>query len=125
YGALRTRQVFDLKPDQVTKLVAGNVTVERDSSSKWKLVAPAQGVLDNDGLQHLLDAFCQLRAEEFARPRTDADAGLGTTIQVTASNTTHWLALATNGPAAADACELTFKLAEPVVQTLTKPIVTG
>jgi len=119
-GSLRTRQVFDLKSDQVTKLVAGNTTVARDGSGKWKLVAPAQGVLDTDSLNHLLDAFCQLRAEEFGEPYTDVAPP---TLTVTVGETTHWIVIDKDGQAVADACELRFKLSEPVVRTLTKDLV--
>lgn len=123
YGALRTRRVFDLRPEHVTKLVAGTVTLERDTQGRWKLVEPPQGALDNDSVQHLLEAFCQLRAEEFGRVKTHPDAGLGTTIKATVGDTTHWLSIAPDRQAAADACELTFTLSAPVVQTLTKGLV--
>jgi len=122
YGVLRTRQIFDLKPDQITKLVAGNVIVARDAPGKWKLVEPPQGVLNVDGLQNLLALLCRLQGEEFGRARTEQDAGLGATIKVTIGDTTHWLSVAKDGQAAADTCELTFKLSEPVVQTLTKEL---
>jgi hypothetical protein len=123
YGALRARQVFDLKPSQVTSLVAGGVTVARDSQGSWKLVEPPQGVLDADGLQHLLDALCQLRAEQFGRPRIEADAALGVTIKLSTSDAAHWISVAKDAQAASDTCELTFTIPAPVAQTLTKEIV--
>ncbi len=123
YRALRSRRVFDLKPEQVTKLVAGTVTLERDAQGRWKLIEPAQGALDNDSVQHLLEVFCQLRAEEFGRAKTDTDTGLGTTIKATVGETTHWLSIASDRHAAADECEQTFMLSDPVVQTLTKGLV--
>jgi hypothetical protein len=43
------------------------VVVDRGADKKWKLVEPSQGVLDKDVLQHLLDEWGALRAEEFVR----------------------------------------------------------
>jgi hypothetical protein len=120
YGTFRTRQIFDLKPEQVTKLTVGDVTVERDTAGKWKLTAPPQGVLDVDALQNLLALLCRLRADDFGRDRTDQDAG---TIKFTVGDATHWLSVASDGQSAADTSELTFKLPPPVVQTLTKEFV--
>src|SRR5208282_3654054 len=40
-------------------------------------VEPAQGVLDNDALQHVLDEFAALRAEEFIREGRDNLAEYG------------------------------------------------
>ncbi len=122
YGVFRSRQVFDLKPNQITKLAAGPVTVARDSDGKWKLVEPAQGVLDADKLQHLLDAFCQLRAESFGAGKTENLTGVK--LQASIGETTHWLTVAPDGQAEADACELSFRLEPPVVQTLTNAFVT-
>jgi len=45
--------------------------VERGADKKWKLVEPSQGILDNDALQHLLDEWGALRAEEFVREGRD------------------------------------------------------
>ena len=101
----------------------GFATYTRDAQGKWQLVAPAQGALDLDSVQHLLEAFCQLRAEEFGRGKADSDATRGTTLKASVGDTTHWLAVAPDGQAAADVCDLTFKLAPPVVQTLTKELI--
>jgi hypothetical protein len=69
--AVRDRRLSDLQPEQIKKLTiqkrSGPAIVERDAQNKWRLVEPAQGVLDNDALQRLLDAFAQLRAEKFLR----------------------------------------------------------
>lgn len=69
--AVRTRKLADLKPDQITKLTietgAQQYVLERDAEKKWKLVQPVQGALDVEGLNSLLNAFTQLRAQEFVR----------------------------------------------------------
>jgi hypothetical protein len=122
YGVFRARQVFDLKPDQVTKLQSGSVTVARDPDGKWKLVEPAQGVLDADKLQHVLAAFCQLHAESFGTGKTESLTG--TKLQAGIGDTTHWLVVTPDGQAEADVCELSFRLDPPVVQTLTNTFVT-
>jgi hypothetical protein len=71
YLALRTRQLAELNVDQISRLTVakqtGKVIVERNTDGKWHLIEPAQGVLDNDALQRLLDALAQLRAGEFFR----------------------------------------------------------
>jgi hypothetical protein len=123
YAAFRSRRVFDLKPDQITKLEVGPVTVARAAQGKWQLVAPTQGALDTDSVNHLVELLSELRAESFGRAMTDGDAALGTTIRVTVGDATHWLSIASDRQAAADSCELTFELAPAVVQTLTKPLV--
>jgi hypothetical protein len=65
---------------------------------KWKLVEPSQGVLDNDALQRVLDAFATLRAESFVREGHDnlGEYGLDepeTTLIATAGEKTYTLAL--------------------------------
>jgi hypothetical protein len=73
--ALRVRRLVELKPDQITKLTAqsanSHVALERGTDGKWKLTEPSQGVLDNDALNSLLDAFTQLRAVDFVRQGRD------------------------------------------------------
>lgn len=68
-NALRTRKLAAITPDQITKLTiqrgASAVTVDRNTDKKWKLVEPAQGVLDIEALHKFLEAFTQLNAQEF------------------------------------------------------------
>ena len=121
YGALRARSVFDLKPDQIMKLEAGNVTVTR-AAGNWKLVAPAEGRLDTNAVQAVVAALARLHAESFGRPKAEPDAGLGYTIKATVGDATHWLAVAPDGQAAANSVELTFQLPPATVATLTNSL---
>ncbi len=79
--ALRTRRLASFEPDQVKKLAIQNgpsrVVLDRDAQNKWHLTEPAQGALDNDGLQRLLDAFAHLRAEQFIREGRESLAEYG------------------------------------------------
>jgi len=102
YLALRSHRLTDGSPEEITKLViegtAGKVVVERGADKKWKLVEPAQGILDNDALQHLLDEWGALRAEQFVREGRDnlAEYGLDqpeVTITARAGDRTYSLAL--------------------------------
>ncbi len=138
YLALRSRRLVGGSSEEITKLViegkAGKVVVERGADKKWKLVEPAQGVLDNDALQHLLDEWGTLRAEEFIRDGRDnlAEYGLdqpGATITVTAGEGTHSLALGkSQGPDSQYALwsepALVFTISTSGANTLTKSIVT-
>ena len=99
---LRTHELASLKTDQVTKLMvenmSGKVTLQRDADRKWKLLEPAQGVIDNDTLQRVLDEFASLHAEEFVREGRDnlAEYGLDqpeVTLTATAGDKTYTLAL--------------------------------
>ncbi|MCG3146700.1 MAG: hypothetical protein PCFJNLEI_00134 [Verrucomicrobiae bacterium] len=122
YGAFRSRTIFQYKPEEITRLTVGAVTLERDDQGRWKLVAPAQGVLDADAANAIAGLVAGLRAEAFGRPKTDAD-NANLVIQFKAGSATHWLANAADGQSAADNTELTFRLAEPVIATLTKKLV--
>jgi hypothetical protein len=102
YPALRSRRLTDGSPGEITKLVidgkAGRVVIERGTDKKWKLVEPSQGILDNDALQHLLDEWGALRAEQFIREGRDnlVEYGLDqpeATITVTAGDRTYSLGL--------------------------------
>lgn len=79
--ALRTRRLTELKPEQITQLTlqraASEVKLDRASDGKWRLTEPAQGVLDNDALARLLDAFCQLHAHDLLRESADKPAEFG------------------------------------------------
>lgn len=121
YGVLRSRSVFDLKPEQITKLVAGNVTVTREGGN-WKLVAPADSALDTNAVQAVVESFAKLQAESFGRPKAEPDAGLGYAIKATVGDATDWLAVAPDGHAAASSVELTFQLPAAVVTTLTNSV---
>jgi hypothetical protein len=102
YLALRSHRLTDGSPEEITKLVvegkAGKATVERGADKKWKLVEPPQGILDNDALQHFLDEWGALRAEQFIREGRDnlAEYGLDqpeATITATAGDRSYSLAL--------------------------------
>jgi hypothetical protein len=102
YLALRSRHPNDMPSEEITKLViegkAGKVALERGADKKWKLVEPSQGILDNDALQHLLDEWAALRAEEFVREGREnlAEYGLDqpeATITATAGDRTRSLEL--------------------------------
>jgi hypothetical protein len=102
YLVLRSRLVADLKTDEIVKLAieknTGKVILQRGADGKWKLVEPSQGVLDNDALQRVLDAFATLRAEGFIREGRDnlAEYGLDapeTTLAATAGDKTYTLTL--------------------------------
>ncbi|HXI85358.1 MAG TPA: DUF4340 domain-containing protein [Verrucomicrobiae bacterium] len=102
YLALRARTLVDLKSDQVTKLTierkSGKVTLQRDADKKWKLMEPAQGVIDNDALQRLLDELASVYAEEFVREGRDnlAEYGLDqpeATVAATLGDKTYTLTL--------------------------------
>ena len=67
----RSRRIAGFTPEQISKLViqkpTGPIVLERDADAKWRLVEPAQGALDNDGLARLLDGLAQLRAQDFLK----------------------------------------------------------
>jgi hypothetical protein len=119
YSALRRRQVLDLKPEQIESFTSGDNVAVREQGT-WKLQKPANGVLNVDVLNHAVDAFCKLRAESFEStlekrvPCYEVSASGG--------NTNYGLCFM-GGLAASDACELSFKLSEPVMQTLTNAFV--
>ena len=118
YGSLRSRTVFDLQPEQITKLGAGNVTVAR-AAGHWQLVTPVDGGLDTNAVQTVVAALAKLQAESFGRPKAEPDSGLGFLLKATVGDTTDWLAVAPDGQAAASSVELTFQLPAAVVTALT------
>ena len=123
YSALRSRQVFDLKPDRITRLVAGSVTVVRERG-QWKLVAPAQGVLNVEAVNAAAAMFARLQADSFGPAKGADEDGRNATMTATLGTATHWLTVATNGQATASSAELTFQLPAPAVATLLKPWLT-
>jgi hypothetical protein len=68
---IRDRRVSGLNVAEITKLTLarreGAVVLERGADNAWKLVEPAQGAFDNDGLTALLDTLAQLEAQQFVR----------------------------------------------------------
>jgi hypothetical protein len=138
YLALRSRLVADVKADEITKLViekkTGKVVLQRGMDRKWKLVEPAQGVLDNDALQYALEEFAALRAEDFIREGRDnlAEYGLEepeVTFIATAGDKTHTLALGKlQSPerkyALGSDPPLVFTVETSAANTLTKDLVT-
>ncbi len=121
YAALRSRSVCDFTAEKITQLVAGDVTVARESD-KWKLVAPSSGTLDTNAVDAVVATLAKLRAVSFGRPKTEQDAGLGYSIKATIGDITHWLTVATTGQAAASNVELTFQLPATSVTTLTRSL---
>lgn len=98
----RARRLTDLTPEQISRLVlerpSARTVLERGGDGAWRLLEPAQGVLDTDSLQRLLDAFTQLRAQEFLREGRDnlAEYGLDAPearLTVVAGEKTHTVAL--------------------------------
>ena len=137
YLALRSRSLASLKADDIVKLVvekkAGRVTLQRGADKKWQLVEPAQGVLDDDALQHVLDEFAALRAEEFIREGRDnlAEYGLDepdATLTATAGDKTYTLMLGKPAPlerrfAFWDAPPLVFTVSASGANTLLRDVV--
>jgi hypothetical protein len=124
YGAVRTREIFNLAPDKITDWIAGDVHVRRGADGQWTLVQPATGVLDVEAVKAAVGVFAQLRAASFDRPKTAADHALGVVYRAGTGSTTNWLTVSSTGFAAADTVELTFQLEAPVFQTLSRPLVT-
>jgi hypothetical protein len=138
YLALRSHRLADVKADEIIRLVIekkmGKVAFERGADKKWKLVEPAQGVLDNDALQHALDELAALRAENFVREGRDnlAEYGLDepeATFTATAGDKTYSLALGKlQGPERKYALwgdpALVFTISSSAANTLTRDVVT-
>jgi len=116
---------LNLKAEQITQLVAGPVTLAR-AQGQWKLVPPAQGIVDVDAVNAMVALFARLQADSFGRPKTELESAVGvaTTIRVTIGDATHWLTVATNGQASASSVELPFQLPASAVTTLLKPLLT-
>ena len=100
--AVRARRLAEIQPEQIKKLTiqtgSSRTILERDAQNKWRLVEPAQGVLDNDSLQRLVETVAQLRAEKFLREGRDnlAEYGLDTpefTLAAQTGDKTYTLAL--------------------------------
>ncbi|NQU12366.1 DUF4340 domain-containing protein [bacterium] len=74
-GDLRTRQVAALPAAEIRQLAIQQgqqeTVLERGSDDKWRLVVPAQGVLNHDRLDDLLRELGDLRAEEFLTATPD------------------------------------------------------
>jgi len=77
----RSRRVAELKVDDVTRLTVekpdGKLVLQRGADKKWKMVEPAQGVLNVDRLQQVLDVIGFLRAEEIVRENLEGPATYG------------------------------------------------
>ncbi len=102
YLTLRTHVLAELKADQITNLTieksSGKVALQRDGDKKWKLIEPAQGVIDSDALQRLLDELTAVPAEDFVHEGRDnlAEYGLDqpqATLTVTLGDKTYTLLL--------------------------------
>jgi hypothetical protein len=102
YLPLRSHLLSDVKTDDITKLViekkTGRVVLQRGVDKKWKLVEPTEGVFDNDALQHVLDEFAAVHAEEFIHEGRDNLTAYGLdepvgTFTATAGDKTCTLAL--------------------------------
>jgi len=139
YLALRSRIITDVKADEITKVViekkTGRVVLQRGMDRKWKLVEPSQGVLDNDALQHALQEFAAVRAEDFVREGRDnlAEYGLDdpeVTFIAAAGDKTYTLELGkVQGPETRYALwgdpALVFTVSTSAANTLTRDVVTS
>jgi len=69
--ALRHRLVAEFKTNDVTKITiektGKTTTVGKDKDGKWQLVSPAEGVLDLDSLNQMLQSVSRLEAAELIR----------------------------------------------------------
>jgi hypothetical protein len=79
--AYRTKRVVELAADQVTKLTVekpdGRLVLQRGADKKWRMIEPAQGALNVDRLQQVLDVIAFLRAEEVVRENLENAAAYG------------------------------------------------
>lgn len=79
--ALYARRLAALSPPQITRLVveqAGQkIALDRGPDQHWKLVEPATGVLDADGVRALVETMAELRAEEFLPVTAEQTAACG------------------------------------------------
>ena len=100
--AVRARRLAEIQPEQIKKLTiqkgSSRAILERDAQNKWRLVEPAQGVLDSDSLQRLLETVAQLSAEKFLSEGRDnlAEYGLDTpefTLAAQTGDKTYTIAL--------------------------------
>lgn len=77
----RSRRVAELKVDDLTKLTVekpgGRLILQRGADKKWRMIEPAQGVLNVERLQHVLDVIGFLRAEEIVRENLESSAAYG------------------------------------------------
>ena len=136
--ALRDRRLADVLTDQIKKLTLqqgpSQTVLERDAQNKWRLVEPSQGVLDNDSLQQLLDAFAQLRAEEYLHEGREnlSDYGLDAlslTVTAQTGDKTYTLALGKTADSGLQYAfwgdpPLVFKIAAADLSPITKEVVT-
>jgi hypothetical protein len=77
--AVRTRWIREVSPEQITRIEiqrpASPLVAERASSTNaWRLVEPAQGVIDVDGLQKLIESFTQLHVDRFVSADTKLES---------------------------------------------------
>ena len=125
HWALRSRRVADLTAAKISKIEivrpAGKLIVARDPAARWRLVEPAQGVLDIDGVDILADVLARLDAEEFRSAKPVALNQPDHTFTITAGDKTVTLALA-GTEAAWSEPNLSFSLPAPTAQTLTKDL---
>ena len=77
----RARRVAELKTNDVTRIViekpAGKTVLVKDKDGHWKMVEPLQGVLDNDGLNQMIETVSHLSATEFVQEGLDNLAAYG------------------------------------------------
>jgi len=136
--AYRARRIAELTVDDMTMLVVerpdGKFVLQRGPDKKWKMTEPAQGVLNVDRLQQLLDMIAFLRVEEIVRENLEHPAQYGLDkpthrFTVTTGAKTSVLQLGQPKDAVATFASwsdpaLVFTIGSPTVTTLTNAILT-
>ncbi len=128
HWAVRSRRVANFGEAPITKLEVqrptGRVVVNRAADGSWRLGEPAQGVLNVDDVQVVVDVLARLDAAEFHATASAALAQPTHTFVMTAGDKTCTLTLA-GQEAAWTEPPLYFTLPAETVQTLTKELVSA
>jgi hypothetical protein len=92
--AVRTLWIREISPDQITRVEiqkpASQFIAERHGTNAWHLVEPAQGALDLDGLQQLIESFSHLHVDRFIGAHTNVEPSEAT-VKVFAGEKTYTL----------------------------------
>jgi hypothetical protein len=129
---LRAKRVAQLPANEVRRLELERgdqrTVLERGADRQWKLVEPAQGVLDTDALTAWLNVFTDLRAEKFFEPAAHPSLTGALTATVAIDDKTYVLTVAAADEAGHSLASwndphLVCTLSAPTVQTLQKELV--
>jgi len=137
--AYRARRVANLHAGDITKLTIekpdGKVALQLGADKKWKMLEPAQGVLNVDRVQQLLDVFAFLRAGEILREDLDNLATYGLDkprhrliVEAGTKTVIFQLGKAKDEQATFASCSdpaLVFTLDSPTITTLTNSVVSA